>query len=69
MEEYYLMLNLIVEKRASKDCDQSRSSITRPRTGRPTGFVQRSRLDFGLGISPYTLDMCFLCLFIFFLLL
>ena len=54
------MLNLVVEKRASKDCDRSRSSITRPRTGPPTGFVQRSRLNFGLETSPYTVDMCFL---------
>ena len=42
------MLNLVVEKGASKDCDQSGSSITRPRMGTPTGFVQGSRLDFGL---------------------
>ena len=47
-EEHCLMLNLVVEKGASKDRDRSRSSITRPRTGTPTGFVQRFRLDFGL---------------------
>ena len=58
-EENFFMLNLIVEKGASKDCDRSRSNIIRPRTGTPTGFVQRSRLDFGLGISPYTLDIFF----------
>ena len=42
------MLNLVVEKGASKDHDWSGSSITRPRMGTPTGFVQRYRLDFGL---------------------
>ena len=42
------MLNLVVEKGESKDHDWSGSSITRPRMGRPTGFVQRYRLDFGL---------------------
>ena len=30
-EEHCLMLNLVVEKEASKDHDRSRSSITRPR--------------------------------------
>ena len=54
------MLNLVVEKGASKDRYRSGSSITRPRTGTPTGFVQRSRLDFGLGTSPYTVDIYFL---------
>ena len=54
------MLNLVVEKRASKDCEQSRSSITRPRTGTPIGFVQISRLDFGLRTSPYIVDIYFL---------
>ena len=48
MEEHYLMLNLILEKGASKDRDQSGSSINRPRTGTPTRFVQRFELDFGL---------------------
>ena len=62
------MLNLLVEKGASKDRDRSGSSITRPRTGTPTGFLQRFRLDFGLGTSPYTVDMCFLFIFLFILL-
>ena len=53
------MLNRVVEKGKSKDNDRSRLSITRPRTGTPTGFVQRSRLDFGLGTSLYTIDMRF----------
>ena len=56
------MLNILLEKGASKDHDRRGSSITRPKTGTPTGVVQRSRLDFGLGISPYPLDMCFLFL-------
>ena len=60
------MLNFVVEKGASKDRDQSGSSITRPRTGSPTGFAQRSRLDFSLGTFPYTVDIYFI--FIFFLL-
>ena len=64
-EEHCLMLNLVLEKGASKDRDRSESSITPPRTGTPTGFVQRSRLDFGLGTSPYTLDMCFLFLLLY----
>ena len=34
------MLKLVVEKGASKDRDRSGSSITRPRTGTPTGFVR-----------------------------
>ena len=42
------MLNLVVEKGAIKDHDWSGSSITRPRTCTPMGFVQRSRLGFGL---------------------
>ena len=58
-EEHFLILNLVVEKGASKDRDQSGSSITRPRTGTPTRFVQRSRLDFGLRTSPYTVDIYF----------
>ena len=58
------MLNLVVEKGASKDHDQSGSSITWPRTSTPTRFVQISRLNFGLGTSPYTVDMCFLFLFL-----
>ena len=61
-------VNLLVEKGASKDRDRSRSSITWPKTGTPTGFVQRSRLGFGLGTSPYTVDICF-PFFILFLLL
>ena len=47
-EEHSLMLNLVVEKGESKDCNQSGSSITRPRTSTPLGFVQRFGLDFGL---------------------
>ena len=58
------MLNLVVEKRASKDHDRSESSITRPKRGTLTRFVQRFRLDFGLGTSLYTVDMCFLFLFL-----
>ena len=54
------MLNLVLEKRARKDHDRSGSSIIQPRTRTPTGFVQRSRLDFGLGTSPYIVDMCFI---------
>ena len=46
MEKDFFLLNLVVEKGASKDHDRSRSSITWPRTGTPTGFVQRSILDF-----------------------
>ena len=42
------MLNLVMEKGASKDHDGSRSSVTWPRTGTPTRFIQRSGLDFGL---------------------
>ena len=57
------MLNLVVEKGASKDHDRSRSIITRPRMGTPTGFAQRCRLDFGLEASPNTIDMCFIFLF------
>ena len=55
------MLNFLVEKGARKDRDQSGSSIIRPRTGSPTGFLQRSRLDFGLGTSP--VDIYFLLFF------
>ena len=47
------MLNLVVEKGASKDRDRSRSSITRAKTCTTMGFVQRSKLDFGLGTSLY----------------
>ena len=42
------MLNLVVEKGANKDCDRSRSSITHPRIVTPIGFMERSRLHFGL---------------------
>ena len=63
------MLNFVVEKGASKDCDWSISSITWPRTSTPTGFVHRSRLDFGLRTSPYTVDMCFIFIFLFILLI
>ena len=59
------MLNIVVKKGASKDRDQSRSSITLPGTGTPMGFVQRSRLDFGLGTSLYKVDMCFIFIFLF----
>ena len=41
------MLNLVVEKGASKDRDHSRLNITWPKTDTQMGFVQRSRLDFG----------------------
>ena len=63
------MLNLVVEKEASKDRDWSGSSITRPKTSISTGFVQRSRLDFGLETSPYIVGMCFIFLFLFLFLL
>ena len=66
-EEHCLMLNLVLEKGASKNCDRSGSSITWPRTGTPTRFVKRSILDFGLATSPYIVDMCFLFLSFFFL--
>ena len=59
------MLNLVVEKGASKDHDRSGLSITQPRTGTPRGFVERSRLDFGVGISPYTVGMYFIFIFLF----
>ena len=62
------MLTLVVEKGASKVHDRSGSCITRTRTGTRAGFVQRSRLDFGLGTTPYTVDMFFLFIFIFFFL-
>ena len=65
-EDHFLMLNLLVEKGASKDRDRSGSSITRPMTGTPTGFVQRSRLDFGLGASPYTVDIYFILFYFYF---
>ena len=58
------MLNLVVEKGARKYCDRSGSSITHPRTSTPMGFVQRFGLDFGFQKSPYTVDMCFIFLFI-----
>ena len=61
------MLNLVVGKGASKDRDRSGLSITRPRTGTPTWYVQISRLDFVLRTSPYTVDMCFF-IFLFLLL-
>ena len=63
-EEHCSMFKLVVEKGARKNRDQCRSSITRPRMGTPTGYVQRSRLDFGLRTSPYIVDMCFLLLFL-----
>ena len=59
------MVNLVVEKGENKDRDRSKLSITQIRTGTPTGFVQRSILDFGLGTSPYKVYMCFLFIFIF----
>ena len=46
MEEHYLVLNLVLEKGTSRDCEWSGSSITHLKMGTPTGFVQRSRLDF-----------------------
>ena len=54
------MLNLEVEKGASKDLDRSGLSITQLRTGTPMGFVQISILDFGLITSPYTVEIYFL---------
>ena len=42
------MLNLVVEKGASKDRDWSRLSITWPRTSTLMEFVQRFGLDFDL---------------------
>ena len=42
------MLNLVVEKKASEDRDQTRSSISYPRRGTSTTFVRRFGLDFGL---------------------
>ena len=60
------MLNLVVKKEASEDRDRRESSITRTRTGTPIGFVQRSRLDFGLGTSSYRVEMFFFFFFIFF---
>ena len=59
------MLNLVVEKGANKDHDRSGSSITRPKTSTLMGFVERSRLDFGLGTFSYTVDICFHFPFIF----
>ena len=53
------MVNLLVEKGASKDRDRSRSKITWFGMGTPTGFVKRSRLDFDLGTSPYIVDIFF----------
>ena len=47
------MPNLVVEKGESKDHDRSGSSIAWPRTGTPMGFVQRSRLEFGLYLYIY----------------
>ena len=47
-EEHFLMIYLVVEKGASKDRDRNKSSNTRPRTGTPMGFVQRSKSHFGL---------------------
>ena len=63
-EGHCFMLNLVVENGTNKDRDWSRLSITRPRTGTPTGFVQRSRLNFGLGTSPYAVDICFIFIFL-----
>ena len=63
------MVNLVVEKGANKDRDQSGSSITWPRTGTPTGFVHRSRFDFCLGTSPYKIDMYFPFLYFYFIIL
>ena len=61
------MLNLIVEKGASNDRDRSGSSITRPRTGTPMVFVQRSKSNFWLmNISIYNRHMFSFFLFLFF---
>ena len=62
------MLSLVVEKGARKDRDLSGSSITRPRTGTPTGFVQISKLDFCLGTSPYIVDIYLIFIFLLILL-
>ena len=62
------MLNLVVEKGASKDRDQSGLNITRHKTGTPIGFVQRYRLDFGLGTSPYIVGIFSFVFFFFFFL-
>ena len=62
------MLNLVVEKGANKDRDRSGSSITWPRMGTPTGFMQISRLHFVLGTSPYTVDIYIYIYFLFILL-
>ena len=47
-EKNSLRLNLVVEKEACKDLDQSRLSITWPRMGTSTGFVKIFGLKFGL---------------------
>ena len=60
------MLNLVVEKGVSKDRDLSGSSITRPKTGTPMGFVQRSRLDFALITSPNIVDIYFILFYFYF---
>ena len=67
-EEHCLMIYLVVDKGASNDRDRNESSNTRNRISTPMGFVQRSRLDFGLSTSPYIIYIYFLFLFIFTLL-
>ena len=47
-KEHCLMFNLVMEKDASKDHDQSKSRITWPRMGTPKRFVQQFGLDIGL---------------------
>ena len=56
-EEYCLMLNLVMEKWASTDCNRVDRASSSPR--RAIGLVQRSKLNFGLWKSPYIVDMCF----------
>ena len=47
-EDHSLMLNLVMEKGASRDQDRSGLSITWPRTGTLNGSMQRVGLYFGL---------------------
>ena len=47
-EEHSLMLNLVVEKGASKDHDRSGSNITQLRMGTQIEYVQRFGLNLGL---------------------
>ena len=60
------MLNLVVQKGATKDHDRRGLSITPSRTGKPMGYVQRFGLDFGLCRFLFTVDMCFIFYLFFF---